>query len=90
MPPSARVPREVSPDVVLMDINLPDLNGIEATRAIHAAFPAMRVIGLSMFDGADQQAAMEDAGAVGYVNKSAPAEVVLAAIRGCRTGEQLA
>jgi PAS domain S-box-containing protein len=82
--------REVSPDVVLMDINLPDLNGIEATRAIHAAFPAMRVIGLSMFDGADQQAAMEDAGAVGYVNKSAPAEVVLAAIRGCRTGEQLA
>ncbi|HSB72460.1 MAG TPA: response regulator [Candidatus Methylomirabilis sp.] len=76
--------RQLSPDVVLMDVNLPEMNGIEATRAIHAAFPAMRVIGLSMYERGDQQAAMRDAGAVAYVSKSAPAEELLAAIRGGR------
>jgi signal transduction histidine kinase len=73
--------RQLAPDVVLMDINMPEMNGIEATRAIHDAFPAMRVIALSMYDRADQQAAMRHAGAVAYVNKSAPAEDLLAAIR---------
>jgi CheY-like chemotaxis protein len=70
------------PDVVLMDINMPEMNGIEATRAIHAAFPAMRVIGLSMYDRGDQQVAMKEAGAVAYVSKSAPADVLVAAIGG--------
>ncbi len=74
--------RQLAPDVVLMDINMPEMNGIEATRAIHAAFPAMRVIGLSMFDRGDQQAAMQAAGAVAYVSKSAPTDALLAAIRG--------
>jgi len=73
---------QLVPDVVLMDINMPEMNGIEATRAIHAAFPAIRVIGLSMFDRGDQQVAMQAAGAVAYVCKSAPAEELLAAIRG--------
>jgi DNA-binding NarL/FixJ family response regulator len=76
--------RQLVPDVVLMDINIPEMNGIEATRAIHAAFPAMRVIGLSMYDRGDQQAAMQAAGAVAYVSKTGPAEALLAAIRGKR------
>jgi signal transduction histidine kinase len=76
--------RQLTPEVVLMDINMPEMNGIEATRTIHAAFPAMRVIGLSMHDRGDQQAAMQAAGAVAYVSKSGPAEALLAAIRGER------
>ena len=79
--------RQLAPDVVLMDINMPELNGIEATGAIHAETPAVRVIGLSMYDSADQQAAMQQAGAVAYVSKSAPAEELLAAIRACAASE---
>jgi DNA-binding NarL/FixJ family response regulator len=73
---------QLVPEVVLMDINLPEMNGIEATQTIHAAFPAIRVIGLSMYGREDQQAAMREAGAVAYVSKAAPAEELLATIRG--------
>jgi two-component system, chemotaxis family, CheB/CheR fusion protein len=72
---------QVSPDVVLMDINMPEMNGIEATQVLHAAFPTLRVIALSMHDRADQQAAMRAAGAVAYVSKTGPAEALLATIR---------
>jgi DNA-binding NarL/FixJ family response regulator len=77
--------RELTPDVVLMDISMPVLNGIEATRAIHAEFPAVRVIGLSMGEDPDQPEAMRRAGAVGYLRKSDATEALLAAIRGGRT-----
>jgi CheY-like chemotaxis protein len=74
--------REMAPDVILMDISMPVMNGIEATRAIHAEFPAARVIGLSALDAAEQSEAMRAAGAVACVNKSDSAEALLAVIRG--------
>lgn len=74
--------RQLAPDVILMDISMPVLDGIEATRAIHAEFPAVRVIGLSMFEVTDQPEAMLQAGAVGYLGKNDSAEALLAAIRG--------
>jgi DNA-binding NarL/FixJ family response regulator len=61
---------------------MPVLDGIDATRAIHVEFPAVRVIGLSMGEDPDQPEAMRDAGAVGYFSKSDAAEDLLAAIRG--------
>jgi PAS domain S-box-containing protein len=74
--------QQLRPDIVLMDINLPVLNGIEAARLILRDCPRIRVIGLSMFDASEQAQAMRDAGAVAYLSKSAPVESILAAIRG--------
>ena len=73
--------RQLLPDVVTMDVNLPGMSGIEATRQILAAFPAIRVIGLSMFEEAEQAAAIRAAGAAAYLTKSGAADTLIAAIR---------
>ncbi|MGA2613520.1 MAG: response regulator [Spirochaetia bacterium] len=75
--------RRLLPDVVTMDVGLPGMSGIEATRTIHAELPEIAIIGLSMFD--DQGEAMRKAGAVGYLPKTGASSNLLAAIRSaCR------
>jgi DNA-binding NarL/FixJ family response regulator len=75
--------RQLQPDIVLMDIGMPALDGIQATRAIHAEMPGVVVIGLSMFLHDQQVAAMRAAGARDYVAKSAPPEDLLGVMRAC-------
>lgn len=73
--------RRLQPDVVLMDITMPELDGIEATRALARELPQVRVIGLSMHEDPNLEEAMLHAGAVDYLTKGAPVEKVVATIR---------
>lgn len=70
----------VQPDVVLMDIQMPDLNGIEATRRIVRAAPHIGVVMLTMFDDDDSLFAAMRAGARGYVLKGADQDEMVRAI----------
>jgi len=74
--------RKMVPDVILMDIDMPNMNGVEATRRIHSEFPGIRIIGLSLYDEESQADAMIRAGASAYRCKSDNTELLLAAIRG--------
>ena len=74
--------RQLLPDVVLLDVSMPGMGGVEATRRIRAECPGVQVIGLSMYDEAEQGKAIRDAGAVDYLNKTCPFETLIAAIRG--------
>ncbi len=72
---------ELSPDVVVMDISMPELNGIEATRRITTAHPNVKVIGLSMHSSDKYVREMFKAGACGYLLKDCPFEELVEAIR---------
>lgn len=74
--------RQRQPQVVVMDISMPQMNGIEATRRIKAEWPAVRVIGLSMHDDAQLARSMELAGAEAFVCKSGSSSDLLKAIYG--------
>jgi PAS domain S-box-containing protein len=77
----------MKPEVVFMDVSMPIMDGIEATRRITEALPQIRVIGLSMHESADMATAMQRAGAVGYLSKATDCEAMVAAIRECAVTE---
>jgi DNA-binding NarL/FixJ family response regulator len=76
----------LKPDVVLMDISMPRLTGIEATERIRNELPTTQVVALSMHDVDEQVEAVLHAGASGYVLKDAPSHELLAAIRTVHAG----
>ncbi|MFO7963512.1 MAG: histidine kinase N-terminal 7TM domain-containing protein [Desulfobacterales bacterium] len=79
---AVRRARELIPDVILMDINMPKMDGIKATRIIHSEFPHIRIIALSMYQHDEHGDEMIHAGASDYRSKSDGVDNLLSAIRG--------
>jgi DNA-binding NarL/FixJ family response regulator len=82
-----RIVAATQPDVVLLDLNLPDLDGTEVTRRLLAAHPSVRVLMLSASGGRQEVLDAVTAGAVGYVLKSAQVTELVAAVRSAAVGQ---
>lgn len=72
--------RRLHPTTVLMDLSLPGISGVEATRAITKEMPEVHVIGLSMYRNGEAAKEMQEAGADGYIPKDCPIDQLIAAI----------
>jgi len=84
---SVKLTGELAPDVVIMDVAMPDLNGIDATRRITEAEPRARVLALSMHSDGRYVKGMLQAGARGYILKDCAAEELTHAIRTVMAGQ---
>ena len=85
---AVRLYREYQPDVTLMDLRMPLLDGLAATAAIHAASPDARVLMLTTYDTEEDVHRALTAGASGYLLKDAGPEELVAAIRAVHAGER--
>jgi signal transduction histidine kinase/PAS domain-containing protein len=75
--------QRLHPNVVIMDVNMPGMNGIDATRIITSECPQCRTIALSMYSEVEIETAMRKAGAVNYLIKTGPSGALIDAIRSC-------
>jgi len=79
--------RQLKPDIVLMDVAMPRLGGIEATKRIKQEFPSVQVLALTIHDNEEYLFQMLQAGACGYVLKKARPEELIAALEAAERGE---
>jgi DNA-binding NarL/FixJ family response regulator len=77
----------LAPDVVLMDLRMPQMDGVAATAEIHARFPAVRVLVLTTYDSDAEILRAIEAGAAGYLLKDAPREELYRAIQATALGQ---
>lgn len=77
---------QVQPDVILMDMIMPDMNGAAATRSIRQQFPTVQVIALTSFKEEELVKSALEAGAIGYLLKDVSAEDLVSAIRAAHAG----
>jgi DNA-binding NarL/FixJ family response regulator len=75
------------PDLVLMDLQMPELDGVEATASIRASYPDVHVVILTTYDSDRSIVSALDAGAAGYLLKDAPPDELLRAIKAAATGQ---
>ncbi len=81
-----KVARKAEPDVVLMDVNMPGMGGIEATRRMVRLLPDSKVIALTVLDDDPFPARLNEAGAVGYLTKGCQANEMIEAVRTVQRG----
>ena len=74
------------PDLLLVDISLPDMNGLELTRVLRSQYPSLKVLVLSMYDNYEYVSESVRSGASGYVLKNAPSREIIAAIEAISSG----
>ena len=86
---AVKLASELKPDVVVMDIIMPKLNGIEATRKIKEIAPDIAILILTAYDDDEYVLGLLDAGAAGYLLKSARGRDLVGAIRAIRSGESV-
>jgi two-component system response regulator NreC len=84
---AVQLAEELRPDVVLMDLSMPDMDGFEATRALKARCPQVAVLALTMYDSDEHFFRALQAGASGYLPKRAAATELLEAIRSVGSGD---
>jgi len=75
--------RKLKPDIIIMDVNLGKMSGIEVTRQIHEQDPDIKIIGLSVYSDKEMAETMYEAGAVAFLSKSGPSEELISTIRSC-------
>ncbi len=82
-----RLAEELEPDVLLLDMELPGITGVEVTRRLQAAGSLVRVLALSAYDDEQYVFGLLDAGAAGYLLKDEALAAIVAAVRGVARGE---
>lgn len=84
----ARAAEEFQPAIMLVDVSMPGMSGVELTRVIRATYPAIRVIGVTRHGEPGFVKAMLDAGATGYILKQSPNEELIRAVRSVAAGNR--
>ena len=85
---AVRLADDLHPDLVIMDVHLPELNGILATKAIKDHHPDMRVLALSVYEDYHYALSLLDAGASGYLLKTIPGDEFIQSVRAVHRGER--
>ena len=83
---AVRMARQHLPDIILMDIRMPEMDGVEATRLIHEKHPEIKILMLTTFSDEEYVSKSLEQGAIGYLLKSRPAEELINSIRALVSG----